>query len=134
MFFLDKAVNSILETALSDQQLLVREFDVQDPDDPRFWLEVDVFYFPSFRRTEMYLRGGHHPVLTIKNSLVTDINDEPLGLILRDIVPTTLDVHLQFIPEQHIEVARISKFCSTIDDEHDFSVLIFSSIKDLKLK
>ena len=119
---------------MSEQQLLVREFDVKDPDDPRFWLEVDVFYFPVAKRTEMYLRGAHSPVMTIRNGIVFDINEEPLGMVLRDLVPTTFDTHLQFIPEKHIEGTQISKFCSTDTDEHDFSILIFSSIKDLKFK
>ena len=119
---------------MENQCLLVREFEVNDPDNERFWLEIHVFYYPNDHRIEMRLSGSDVSVLTIEHDSVWDIHQEALGFILRDVVPTTLDSRLRFIPESHIESSRISQFCHSPECQFDFYVNIFKSIKDLKIK
>ncbi len=60
---------------MSYRQLLIREFDVQDPQDARFWIEVDMFYMPETNRTELYLRGSNLPVLVVRDKFVVGFNE-----------------------------------------------------------
>lgn len=121
-----------METALSYHQLLIREFDVQDPQDARFWIEVDMFYMPETNRTELYLRGSNLPILTVRDKFVVGLNEEPVGVIRSEIVPTTLDILYEFIPIYYNREKRISKFCATLESYHDFIMLIFMSVKNLE--
>lgn len=120
-----------LETALSYRQLLIREFDVQDPLDSRFWLEIDMFYIPETNRTELYLRGSNLPVLVVKDKFVVGVNEKPVGIIRSEIVPTTLDILYEFIPIYYNREKRISKFCATLESYHDFIMLVFFSVNNL---
>lgn len=111
--------------------LLVREFDVQD-EDPRFWIELVVFYYPNIQLTEIRLRGSERAVMTIRGDDVLDIRGELLGHLVVDVVPTTLDLLLAFEPEPHVDGIKLMKFSASSEEYYDFAILIFKSLKNLQ--
>lgn len=119
---------------MDKQCLLVREFELPDPEDARFWLEFHVFYYAEIDRFKICLSGSYISVFTIFKDSVFDVNGELLGVIHRDIVPTTLDIHLSFIPEPDKNLMQLDQFCRVKDEQYDFFIKIFKGIKDLKVK
>lgn len=111
--------------------ILVREFDVQDTD-PRFWIELVVFYFPDQDLIEIRLRGSAKSVLSIHGFDVLDVHGELLGYATIDVVPTTLDLLFVFNPEPGVECERLSKFAKSAEEYYDFAVLIFQSLKNIQ--
>ena len=116
---------------MKSNPLLVREFDVQD-EDPRFWIELDVLYYPDSDVTEIHLRGSLKAVIKVEGLALYDIHGLLLGHIVIDVVPTTLDLLYVFYPEPDVDCPNLSKFSTSAEEYYDFVILIFKSLKNVQ--